>query len=188
MTIDFIGTNSRVLMNAFQPENFMEKVFNICEASIKNGELPISAIVVDRVEGKIVSTSHTMEKGLNRRLSHAEYLVLEKLDQDNFPTHKRKDLVILTNLEPCIMCLGVIMVFGITQVYYSLESPIDGAVKLIDQYFEKDEYSIGYTIPKVNRGLFREKSIKLFEKYLEINKNNCDNNYYKWVEMLLSAI
>ena len=77
------------------------------------------------------------------------------------------------------------MTFGIGKIYYALESPIDGATKLLPQYFEKEEYSIGYNIPEVCGGILRKESIALFQEFSSINPTG---GLSEWTKLLIKTI
>jgi hypothetical protein len=62
--------------------------------------------------------------------------------------------------------MGAAMSFFLGEIVYGLESPGDGAVKLVGGWVRKEEDIPGYQIPKITGGLLREESIRLFEEYV----------------------
>src|SRR5688500_2253225 len=85
-------------------EQFMREALAVARAGLQKGELPIGAIVV--VEGRIVASAHTMERGEGRFLVHADLLALEAADKLRPFPGKRREASLYVNLEPCLMCLG----------------------------------------------------------------------------------
>lgn len=107
------------------PEELVGLAIEAAEDGLAAGELPIGAVVVMGEE--IVGRSYTQEKTLGRRLVHADLLALQEADQRLGWARRSASLVLAINLEPCLMCLGAAMAFGISEIYYGLESPSDGA-------------------------------------------------------------
>ncbi|MCG3218665.1 MAG: nucleoside deaminase [Candidatus Heimdallarchaeota archaeon] len=162
---------------------YMNETIKIAREALNKTELPIGAIIVRKDE--ILATAHTQDKTMKRRLVHAEFLVLEEVDKLKPSFEERKEMALFTNLEPCFMCLGTAIAFGIGKVYYALESPIDGATKLLKHYFDKEEYSIGYNIPDIRGGILREESKNLFKEYLSLDPQN---GIAKWARLLLKQL
>src|SRR5262249_42127123 len=97
-------------------------------AGMEQGNLPIGAVIV--LSGRVIAAAHTAEVTEHRLLVHAELLALEEADRLRPFPGKRRDTVLFTTLEPCLMCFGAAMSFLVGSVYYALESPADGAVNL----------------------------------------------------------
>lgn len=110
----------------------MRKTNELAKKAIDKGELPIAALVVH--EKTIISSSITMEKAEKRRMVHADFLALELADKLKSFLGKRSEMSSFVNLEPCLMCFGSAMMFGVGNIYYSLESPLDGATKYTTAY------------------------------------------------------
>jgi tRNA(adenine34) deaminase len=145
-------------------EYFMQETLNLAADAIKFGEFPIAAIIV--VHDKIVAKATTMEQREKRFLIHAELLALEEADKLRLSWEERQNARLFTNLEPCLMCVGAAMSFFLGEIYYSLESPADGAVNLVKTWDRKSGDMPGYIVPKIVGGILRAKSIELFKKYI----------------------
>ena len=170
-------------MNDENHQKFMKRALTIAKKGLDQGELPVGALIVQNNE--IIAEAYAQDRTQQRRLVHAELLVLDIVDKLQ-PSHaERRTMSLFTTLEPCIMCLGAAMAFGIGNIYYALESPLDGACKLVNRYFEREEYGLGYSIPEIRSGILREQSIALFKQYLEMNVENGIN---KWTKLLLETI
>ena len=110
--------------------------------SIREGSGGIGACLVDSAAGKIV------EYGRNRQFSphfrsdfHAEMDLLNKYedrgkkmnDPENFnKTRECKNLILVTSVEPCPMCLTRIINAGIKTVLYVVEDKEGGMVTRLD--------------------------------------------------------
>lgn len=168
------------------PENpgyFMRKVNNLAEEAIANGELPIAALVV--FNNKIIASSFAKDRSEKRRLVHAELLTLELLDKIKPFPGKRKEMSLFVNLEPCLMCLGAALVFGVGNIYFSLESPIDGATKYMNQYGDQISTIPGYEVASIHSGLERQRTLELFKNYQD---NGGEDGYHRWVGFLIQSL
>jgi len=135
-----------------------------------SGELPIAAAVYNGEE--LISSAYTTERADGIFLVHAEQKALMDADMKKLPFDVRFKLELYTNLEPCLMCLGMAMSSFVSKVYYALEAPEDGAVDFVRNEYESRKVSglDAYRFPETNAGLLREQSIQLFREYVEQNQ------------------
>ncbi len=148
------------------PEYFMRQTLALAHEALELGEFPIAAIVV--LDDEIIAKSTTAEQRERRFLVHAELLALEAADKLGLPLPRRRSTKLYTNLEPCLMCIGAAMSFFLGEIYYSLESPADGAVNLVETWERKKSDMPGYITPTITGGLLREESIEIFKKYVSV--------------------
>ena len=146
------------------PEHFMRQVLALAAEALEQGEFPIAAVVV--LDDDIIAQATASEQREKRFLGHAELVALEEADKQRLSFDERGRAQLLTNLEPCLMCMGAAMSFFLGEIVYGLESPGDGAVELVRGWARREEDFPGYQIPKVRGGLLREESIRLFEEYV----------------------
>ena len=152
------------VMNEKSPEFYMRKTLALAREGLAMGEMPIAAIVVS--EGEIIARAITAEIRERRLLVHAEYAALEQADKLKLSFEARRKAKLFTTLEPCLMCIGAAMSFYLGEIYYALESPSDGAVKLVTTWDRKEEDFAEYQLPKITGGLLREESLELFKEYV----------------------
>jgi len=143
---------------------FMRKTLALADLAIERGELPIAALVV--LDGAVIAQAHTAEVAEGRLLVHAELRALEQADRLKPFPGDRRHVVLYTNLEPCLMCLGAAMSFMLGAIVYALESPSDGAVALAQAWQRDEETFAGYQVPLIHGGVLRRESIALFEKWV----------------------
>jgi tRNA(adenine34) deaminase len=145
----------------------MHKTLALADLAVERGELPIAALVV--LDGAVIAQAHTTEVAEGRLLVHAELQALEQADRlKPFPGNRR-DVVLYTNLEPCLMCLGAAMSFMLGTVVYALESPSDGAVALAQAWQRDEERFAGYQVPLIHGGVLRQESIARFRKWVDLH-------------------
>ena len=93
------------------------------EAAHEAGDTAIGAVIA-RPDGEVVARGRN-RAGTGDRLRHAETEALHALMQTEHAG--ADDLVLVTSLEPCAMCLGAATEAGIHAVLYPLEAPPNGA-------------------------------------------------------------
>lgn len=148
----------------------MQFVIELAEKALDSRELPIAAAVYHG--DKLISWAYTTERADGRWLVHAEQKALMDADMKKLPLKVRAELELYTNLEPCLMCLGMAMSSFVGKKYYALEAPEDGAIELVREELEKRNVTglSAYRFPEVTKGLMREHSIQLFRKFVERNE------------------
>jgi tRNA(adenine34) deaminase len=133
------------------------------EEGLAAGELPIGAVVVMGEE--IVARAYTQERRRHRRMVHADVLAMTDADEQLGWTRRPHPLRLAVNLEPCVMCLGAAMTLGVTEVYYALESPADGAATIAQSWQPADASLPVYAAPEITGGIKRLDSRALFQRY-----------------------
>lgn len=163
-------------------EYYMRQVLALAAEALKQGEFPIAAIVV--LDDEIISQATTSEQREKRFLVHAELAALEEADKQHLSFNQRARAKLITNLEPCLMCMGAAMSCFLGEVVYGLESPGDGAVALVRSWVRAEEDIPGYRVPRITGGLLREESIRLFKDYVACHEPGPMRD---WAETLAEA-
>lgn len=166
------------------PEEKMHHVLELANTAIENGEMPIAAAIYHGDE--LISSAYTTDRSDGRWLVHAEQKALMDADMQKLPIEVRKKLELYTNLEPCLMCLGMAMSSFVDKIFYSLEAPEDGAIDIVRKGFESRKVSglSAYRFPEVAGGLLRNESICLFRKFVEINEGKAPTAFAKSLAVL----
>jgi tRNA(adenine34) deaminase len=164
-------------------EAFMAKTLELAQKALEAGELPIAALVVRGT--KILCSARTEDKKQGRRLVHAEFLALQKVDAMALFPANRKELSLFTNLEPCFLCVGAAITMGIGEIHFALESPIDGATHLLPDYERQVRNLPGYNIPQIHHGLLRNESQELFQAFVSKAR---PGGLKMWTERLLHSL
>jgi tRNA(adenine34) deaminase len=163
--------------------DFIREALRVAAAGLEAGELPIGAVVV--LGNHILAAAWTAERAEGRRLVHAELRALEMADRLRPFPGARSDVRLYTTLEPCLMCLGAAMSFGIGEIHYALESPGDGASSLVQEW-QRDEAAMpSYRLPRVvqRTGPLRQTSIDLFAAYVV---RHTSGPMWEWAKTLAS--
>ncbi len=142
---------------------FMEKAIQEAEKALNNGEFPVGSVLV--YNNEILVASHKKSTAENE-LDHSEIETLRELALLKDKNIKKEEILFFTTLEPCLMCLGAIVLSGIKNIVYAYEDVMGGAanidLKKITPIYDKNV--------KIVSGILREKSLKLFKKFFKANE------------------
>ena len=145
-------------------ERAMRAVLELAAGALERGELPVAAAVVH--DGEVIASAATAEKAERRFLVHAELRALLAADALRPFPGRRRDCTLVTNVEPCLMCMGAALSFFAGGIQYGLESPTDGAVGLARGWVAQGGHLPGSTFPKIEGGVLRAESRLLFQDYV----------------------
>jgi tRNA(adenine34) deaminase len=135
--------------------------------SLASREFPVGGVIF--FGNEIIGQAHSSGESHLEFLQHAEMAALLKADKMHFTPSQRKQMQLFTTLEPCLMCLGAAMSFYIGEIYYAMESPIDGAVNFASQFWRNNRREIPeYDLPGISGGLLRERGKDILREYLAL--------------------
>ncbi|MEP0548369.1 MAG: HAD hydrolase-like protein [Rhodothermales bacterium] len=120
------------------------------------GEVPIGAVVA-RWDGTVVARGHNEARETGTNLAHAELLALQHAAVEG--GGRAEDLVLVTTLEPCAMCLGAAVEAGIDTVVFALGAPPNGATGKLQTMPER-------RMPRIVGGVKAGESRALLERWL----------------------
>ncbi len=93
----------------------MKEALVEAELAFSEGEVPIGAVALKN--GEIVARGYNRRRALNDITAHAEMMCLRdlspKLNRLNL-----NDITIFSTLEPCAMCAGAMIHYGMKRVVY----------------------------------------------------------------------
>jgi tRNA(adenine34) deaminase len=148
------------------PDEMVGEALAVAAEGLAKGEHPIGAVVV--LGDEIVGRAHTSEKTAGRRLVHADLLAMTEADAKLGRHAREHPLQMAITLEPCLMCLGAAMVLGVKEVFYALESPVDGGVEMVRR---RQARMVGepewFATPAIEGGIRREESRDLYRLWCE---------------------
>jgi len=103
---------------------FMQEAIGQAKKAESLDEIPVGAVIVDK-QGAIVARAYNQVEQKKSQLAHAEILALQQLSlqQDNW---RLEDYTIYVTLQPCMMCMGALLLSRIKAIVYGAKSPIYG--------------------------------------------------------------
>ena len=96
-------------------DKFMKSALKCAERALKEGEVPIGAVVV--LDGKVISRGHNRRTKRQIATAHAEIEAIEKACK-KLGSWRIPECELYVTLEPCPMCMGAVLNSRIKKVYY----------------------------------------------------------------------
>ena len=166
----------------------MHEALREAQIGVDEGEAPIGCVIArpdagDKGTAQIVARGHNRGNALQRKNAHAEIIAFENAGSDNsgrtpaLPLDA-DDVILVSSLEPCVMCLGAAMESGVRYVLFGLEAPADNGTKRV-----KPPESPESSAPVIEGGILAEESRALFADWL---KGKEGTEQAKFVEQLLA--
>ena len=126
------------MIMSMSDEKFMKAAISEAICAEKINEVPIGAVAV--LNGKIIARAHNVRESKKNPMGHAELILLEKIVRKKaFPSFRFDDLTIYVTCEPCVMCIGALILSRVKRVVFGCYDKKAGACGSI------------YNIPQDNR-------------------------------------
>jgi len=152
-------------------EYFMKKALNQAKTALSAGEFPVGCVVVH--EDRILTTGSRKGTAGNipNEIDHAEMIALKRLADMEIQRDNQR-ITLFTTLEPCLMCLGALILSGISEIVYAYEDVMGGGLscdlKNLMPLYKNSRISV---VPDI----LRKESIELFQAFF----NNSENSYWQ---------
>ena len=96
-------------------DKFMKSALKCAETALKEGEVPIGAVVV--LDGKVIARGHNRRTKRQIATAHAEIEAIEKACK-KLKSWRIPECELYVTLEPCPMCMGAVLNSRIKKVYF----------------------------------------------------------------------
>ena len=152
-------------------EYFMKKALDQATKALDAGEFPVGCVLVH--QNRILATGARKGSMGNfpNEIDHAEMIALKCLADMDINTDK-KEVVLFTTMEPCLMCLGALILNGISKVVYAYEDVMGGGTGCnlsdLTPLYRNQKISI---VPHI----LRRQSLELFKSFFQ----NPENSYWQ---------
>ena len=152
-------------------EYFMKKALDQARKALDAGEFPVGCVLVH--QNRILATGARKGSMGNfpNEIDHAEMIALKCVTGMDINTDK-KEMVLFTTMEPCLMCLGALILNGIGEVVYAYEDVMGGGTGCnlagLTPLYRNQKISI---VPHI----LRQQSLELFKAFFQ----NPENSYWK---------
>lgn len=103
---------------------FMKIALMEAHEAIKEGEMPVGAVVVR--DGEVIARGHNVRNELHDPTLHAEIVAIRKACEV-LGDWRLSDCDLYVTLEPCVMCSGAIINARMKSVYFGAYDPEYGA-------------------------------------------------------------
>ncbi len=140
-------------------EQLMRQALDVAREGMNAGEAPIAAILA-RGDGSIIARAYNEQNRTQNKTAHAEIVAFAKA-AGKVPLGAR-DLILVSTLEPCVMCTGAAMVSAVDTIAYALKAPADSGTGRV-----KPPQSPESQMPRIVGDVLAKESLKLFKEWLK---------------------
>lgn len=151
-------TDIKIIVNvSSKDETFLKSAVEQAKTSLRDGGIPIGAILVKN--GEVIAKGHNRRVQSGDPTAHAEMDCIRNAGRRS----DYSNLSLYTTLSPCMMCTGTIIQFGVGRVVIGDVKNFKGNLSILS------EYGIGFSI------LENKECENMMGKFIE-------NNYEIWKE------
>jgi tRNA(adenine34) deaminase len=152
-----------------EDKHFMQEALKEAQKAYEMDEVPVGAVLVYRNE--IASRAYNQVESLNDASAHAEVLCLRE-GSFKLKNWRLTDTVLYTTLEPCIMCMGALILARVKRVVFAAFDLRQGACgSLVD--LERLSHPIHQL--KVQRGILQEEAAALMTNFFRQKRRENDD-------------
>lgn len=144
-------------------EDYMRRALELAKQAAENDEVPIGAIVVDSLTGKIIAEAGNQSAHNGDATAHAEILAIQQACKE-LKQPRLWDMDMYVTLEPCTMCAAAISFVRIKHLYFGATDKKGGAVVSGVKFFEAPTCHHRTT---VEYGILAEESTKLLQDFFQ---------------------
>ena len=157
-------------------EELMREALEVARDGVRHGEAPIGCVLA-RGDGTVIARGFNEMNGSQNKTAHAEIVTFAHA-AGKVPIDAR-DLILVSTLEPCVMCTGAAMESAVDTIIYALRAPLDqGSTRVAAPQSPESQ------MPRIVPRVLETQSRKLFEEWLKANK---DADGAPYVKQLLEA-
>jgi tRNA(adenine34) deaminase len=157
-------------------EFFMRKALDEAERALAEGEFPVGCVLA--YQNKVIAAGRRRYSWgeFRNEIDHAEMVALRRLSQIPLEMDSSK-LTIFCTMEPCLMCLGAIILSGIREIVFAYEDVMGGATSC-----DLTKLSPLYKNSRITviENILRAESLKIFKTYFS------DPIHTYWQDSLLA--
>ncbi len=167
---------------------WMKQALTLAERALKSGEFPVGCVLVsDNVVVGSGARRHSKDGELNE-LDHGEIVALR--DWLSGGCRRNGTVSAYCTMEPCLMCMGALILNGVDRIVYAYEdvmggaagidrcTPLTGALESLDHYRDQNvfqEHLYCSNNIEIVGGVCRNESLALFKEFFR----NEQNTYWK---------
>jgi len=107
-----------------QDETFMAQALKEARKAASKDEVPVGAVIV--AEGRVVSRGHNLRESKNDPSAHAELIAIRSAAK-KLGRWRLSGTTLYVTLEPCLMCMGAIILARIPRLVFGPLDPKAGA-------------------------------------------------------------
>ncbi len=114
----------------------MQHALALARQATEAGEVPVGAVIVDPVTGKIIAEGRNQPITQSDPTAHAEIIAI-RAAAARIGNYRLPGLHLYVTLEPCAMCAGAISFARLGKVIFAAADPKGGAVINGPKFFDQ---------------------------------------------------
>ena len=142
----------------------MREALSAAQEATDAGEAPIGCVLA-RGDGTVIARGYNELNRRQDKTAHAEMVTFTRA-AGKVPTDAR-DLILVSTLEPCVMCTGAAMEAAVDTIVYALQAPADSGTGRVSPPQSPESQ-----MPRIVGDVLGDESRKLFERWLARPGNN----------------
>jgi HAD superfamily hydrolase (TIGR01509 family) len=155
-------------------ERLMRQALAAAEAGMEADEAPIGCVIASG-DGEVLTSCYNEMNVTGNKTAHAEIVAFARLG--GRVALDARDLIMVSTLEPCVMCTGAAMVGAVDTIVFALPAPADNGSTRVSPPESPESQ-----MPRMVGGILAAESRTLFERWLEEHEGEEQAEY---VEQLL---
>ncbi|MDD9334593.1 MULTISPECIES: nucleoside deaminase [unclassified Candidatus Tisiphia] len=141
----------------------MEEALKQAQFAFNENEIPVGAIIVNRISNKVISKAHNIVEQTKNPLLHAEIVAINQSCQI-LSSKNLSDCDMYVTLEPCTMCAAAISFARIGRLFYAANDPKQGGVENGGRFFNSKSC---FYHPEIYSGFSAEISENLMKEFFK---------------------
>lgn len=170
-----IASPGRAHLTPHRLESLMRQALAAAEEGMRRGEAPIGCVLCAG-DGVPIAAGHNEQNRTANPTAHAEIVAFAKA-AGKLPRGAR-DLILVSTLEPCVMCTGAAMECAVDAIVYGLRAPADSGTGRLRPPRSPDNQ-----MPRIVGDILPGESRRLLQRWLDANRGT---DQAKYVEQLLA--
>jgi tRNA(Arg) A34 adenosine deaminase TadA len=152
-------------------ERLTREALAAAEEGMAAGEAPIGCAIAGG-DGRVLARGFNEMNRTQDKTAHAEIVTFRKL-AGRVPLDAR-DLVMVSTLEPCVMCTGAAMQAAVDTIVYALQAPADSGTGRV-----RPPESPETQMPRIVGGVLAAESRRLFERWYAEHEGEPQADYVR---------
>ena len=125
-------------MNLTDDTTYMQAAIAEAQLARAKGEVPIGAVIVHA--GQIIGRGHNLRETSNDPTTHAEMVAIRQA-AEAIGHWRLLETTLYVTLEPCVMCMGAIILARIPHLVYACRDPRAGAAGSIYDFASDERFN-----------------------------------------------
>jgi len=132
------------------------------ETAGRFGEVPIGAVLVH--QGVVIASGYNLRETSNDPTTHAEMVVIRQAAAA-LGSWRLIDCTLYVTLEPCVMCMGAIILARVPRLVYGCRDPRVGAAGSIYDFSRDDRFNHRV---EVTEGVLANECSELLSSFFQV--------------------